>query len=138
MRGIFPAQRLTPVRRTSVAELIAAGYVLQGMTGEWSGEEVKLFFEACQRYRRVGPDLLGKYAGVYEWISTSVLKGGRSTQQVRQFAETVFNARKKRKRVPTEVLVVSERENEAGEQESKEKESDEESDDDVDDELDLK
>jgi hypothetical protein len=120
-----------------MADLIAAGYVLQGMSEEWSGEEVKMFFESCQRYRKVGPELLGKYAGVYEWISTSVLKGGRSTQQVRRFAETVFNAHKKRRRVSTAAFAASEKDGEDGEQEAKNKESDEESDDGEYNDLDL-
>ena len=46
----------------------------------------------------MGPDVLGGYAGVYEWIATSILKGGRTPHQVRAFAETIFNARKKRTR----------------------------------------
>lgn len=95
MRGMFPTQALVPVRRTTLADLVEQGYVLQGVTRDWSKEEVKLFFSACQKYRRVGPDVLQKYAGVYEWTATSVMKGGRSSHEVRVFAETVFNARKR-------------------------------------------
>ena len=98
MGGLFPTQTMKPVKKTTLGDLVEAGYVLQGVTGDWSTEEVKMFFGACQRYRRVGQPMLGAYAGVYEWIATSVLKGGRSTAQVRSFAETVFNARKKRRR----------------------------------------
>jgi hypothetical protein len=98
MRGMFPTQNMTPVTRTSLADLVGKGYVLQGVSRDWSSEEVSLFFGACRKYRRVGPDVLGGYAGVYEWIAISILKGGRTSHQVRAFAETVFNARKKRTR----------------------------------------
>lgn len=98
MRGMFPTQTITPVTHTSLADLVGKGYVLQGVSRDWSSEEVSLFFDACRKYRRVGPDVLGGYVGVYEWIATSILKGGRTPHQVRAFAETIFNAQKKRKR----------------------------------------
>ena len=98
MRGMFPTQTIAPVIHTSLADLVGKGCVLQGVSRDWSSEEVSLFFGACGKYRRVGPDVLGGYAGVYEWIATSILKGGRTPHQVRAFAETIFNARKKRTR----------------------------------------
>ena len=37
---------------------------------------------------------------MYHWIAYSVLKGGRSTKEVEDFAARVFNARKKKGRNP--------------------------------------
>lgn len=126
MRGMFPTQTITPVTRTSLADLVGKGYVLQGVSRGWSNEEVKLFFDACRKYRRVGPDVLGGYAGVYEWIATSILKGGRTSHQVRAFAETIFNARKKRPRPLPEVEKTAEQKNSnlQGENEDNENEGD--------------
>jgi hypothetical protein len=99
MRGIFTSQQLHHAQRTSVDDLVEMGYTLRGTSSDWTREEVKNFFRACRRYRQTGMQILGSYADVYDWIAYSIMKGGRTPQQVRAFATTVFNARKKRKKV---------------------------------------
>ena len=55
------------------------------------------FFGACERYARA-PECIGSYDGVYSWISQNILKGQRTTSEVRDFASKVYNARRKRAR----------------------------------------
>jgi hypothetical protein len=49
----------------------------------------RLFFEACKA-KAAAPEIMGRYRTEYDWISSSILKS-RTPQQVRRFAEKLFN-----------------------------------------------
>ena len=89
----FPNRRIAAPKRTTPADLLRMGYTLKNGRAEWTDEEVMVFFQALHRYRRT-KTIIDNYADVYAWIGGSLLKGSRTTQQVRAFAEMVFNARK--------------------------------------------
>ena len=54
-----------------------------------------MFFQSVKRYNKT-PDVIGTmHASVYDWIS-SELKGSHDSKSVREFAERVFNSRKRK------------------------------------------
>jgi hypothetical protein len=51
-------------------------------------------FEAFRQYA-IAPNIIGAYDDVFKWVSVSILKGARSFIQVREFAERLYNKKRK-------------------------------------------
>jgi hypothetical protein len=97
IRGVLPSQTLIMPARTTVKDLLDKGFTLRSGEKTWSDEEVRTFFEGCAQFRRA-PASIGKYQGVYDWISYSLLKGSKKPPEVRLFAEKVYNGRRRKRR----------------------------------------
>ena len=70
------------------------------------------FFSACDDFQQTRA-VIGNYASVYDWIAYSIIKGARKPNEVRAFAEKVYNGRKLRQSV-VEDDEQEEKEEEAG------------------------
>ena len=95
LRGIIEGQDLPEPKRATVADLLHAGYSLRVVGQSWTKAEVVLFYEACSMYRRAGRSILGKYACVYHWISYEQMHGSKTPADVKKFAQTNFNSRRR-------------------------------------------
>lgn len=93
----FKNKRLSEVERTTPAHLLAMGYRLRSAGSQWSDEDVKIFFEAATQVNRT-PEVLGTYRNVYDWMAVSIFKGAKSQTQVREFAETLYGRRKRKRK----------------------------------------
>ena len=94
---LFPSCKLDPPRRTGPCDLLKAGFRLRSKSEDWTDDDVKIFFEACDKFHRCTA-ISGSYKTVYEWIATSELKGRKSSNEVKEFMDIMFGYRTSKRR----------------------------------------
>lgn len=89
--------RLPIPHRTTPTDLIGMGYSLRCPVGVFSDEDVKTYFEACNKLNRC-PGIIGRYRGVFEWMAMSEYKGAKSVTELKSFTGALYGGRKNKRR----------------------------------------